>query len=333
MKLLRNPEIKKSLLWFGLFALAASVGAFVWNVYFGIYALAVCLLFIVVYLMIMRHRYKLISRLSESIDRLLHGDQSISFDDYKEGELGILQSELSKMTIRLREQQQHLQDDKIYLSDSIADISHQIRTPLTSINLIVSFLSEPDITVERRLTLTRELFSLLSRIDWLITTLLKMSKLDAGTVQFKKEDISLESLVQKSASPVLVPIELRGQELSVEAEGNFQGDVAWTIEAIGNIIKNCMEHTPKGGRIAVVAKDTALYSEIVISDNGFGIDKGDLPHIFKRFYKGKDSGDNSFGIGLALARMIVTAQNGILKAENGANGGAVFTMRFYKGTV
>ena len=333
MKLLRNPEIKKNLLCFGLFTLFASIGAFVWNAYFGIYTLAVCFLFVVIYLMIMYHRYKRISRLSESIDKLLHGDQSISFDDYKEGELGILQSELSKMTIRLREQQQHLQDDKIYLSDSIADISHQIRTPLTSINLIVSFLSEPDITVERRLTLTRELFSLLSRIDWLITTLLKISKLDAGTVQFKREDIALETLVQKAASPVLVPIELRGQSFSVNAEGSFQGDVSWTVEALGNIIKNCMEHTPEGGRIEVVAKDTALYSEIIISDNGSGIDKEDLPHIFERFYKGKDSGDNSFGIGLALARMIVTAQNGTLKAENGVNGGAVFTMRFYKGTV
>ena len=113
MKLLRNPEIKKNLLCFGLFTLFASIGAFVWNAYFGIYTLAVCFLFVVIYLMIMYHRYKRISRLSESIDKLLHGDQSISFDDYKEGELGILQSELSKMTLRLREQQQHLQDDTL----------------------------------------------------------------------------------------------------------------------------------------------------------------------------------------------------------------------------
>lgn len=333
MRLFRNPEIKKSLLLFGLFSVAVSIGAFIWNPYFGIYTVAVCLLFILSYLTIMYRRYKRIARLSERIDKLLHGDQSISFDDYTEGELGILQSELSKMTIRLREQQQRLQDDKIYLSDSIADISHQIRTPLTSINLIVSFLSEPDISDERRLALTRELFSLLSRIDWLITTLLKISKLDAGTVLFKEESLSLEELIQKASSPVLVPIELRGQDLTVTAEGNFNGDIAWTCEAIGNIIKNCMEHTPEGGRITVVAKETALYAEIVITDNGSGIDKEDLPHIFERFYKGKNSGDASFGIGLALARMIVTSQNGTLKAENGYDCGAVFTMRFYKGTV
>ena len=149
------------------------------------------------------------------------------------------------MTIRLREQQQHLQDDKIYLSDSIADISHQIRTPLTSINLIVSFLSEPDITVERRLTLTRELFSLLSRIDWLITTLLKISKLDAGTVQFKREDIALEALVQKAASPVLVPIELRGQSFSVHAEGSFQGDIFSSVVMSQSIRESNENNSPE----------------------------------------------------------------------------------------
>ncbi|MBQ8849183.1 MAG: HAMP domain-containing histidine kinase [Clostridia bacterium] len=333
MKLFRNPEIKKSLLCFGALSLAVSVGAAFINILFGVYTLAVCMLFIGLYLLVMRRRYKRIAMLSESINKLLHGNNGISFESYTEGELGILQSELSKMTVRLREQQQRLQDDKIYLSDSIADISHQIRTPLTSINLIVSFLSEPDLSEEKRIELTHELFSLLSRIDWLITALLKISKLDAGTVQFKHESLSLSELIQKSVSPVLVPIELRGQELSVKADGAFIGDIAWTCEALGNIVKNCMEHTPEGGRIEIAASETALYSEIIVSDSGSGIDKDDLPHIFERFYKGKNSGDGSFGIGLALARMIVTAQNGTLKAENRQSGGAIFTIRFYKGTV
>ena len=333
MKLFRNPEIKKSLMCFGLITLLASIGAFAWNVAFGIYTLALCLLFVVFYLLIMRARYRRIAELSESIDKVLHGDDGISFDRYTEGELGILQSELGKMTVRLREQRQRLQDDKVYLSDSIADISHQIRTPLTSINLLVSFLSEPDISEARRIDLTHELFGLLSRIDWLITTLLKLSKLDAGTVRFKTEKRSLEEVIRSAAAPVLVPMELRGQALYVKADGTFSGDVAWTCEALGNVIKNCMEHTPEGGRIEVLATETALYSEITVADNGTGIDQEDLPHIFERFYKGKNAGDNGFGIGLALARMIVTAQNGTLKAENKQSGGALFTMRFYKGTV
>jgi len=196
MKLFRNPEIQKSLLLFGVLSLTATVGAFLWRVAFGFYVLALCAIFLTIYLLVMQKRYQTISSLSDCVDRILHGEEGISFDQYAEGELGILQSELSKMTVRLREQQQRLLDDKIYLADSIADISHQIRTPLTSINLLVSFLSEPELSKERRLTLTRELVQLLSRIDWLITTLLKISKLDAGTVRFRQDSIPLEELIR-----------------------------------------------------------------------------------------------------------------------------------------
>ena len=145
------------------------------------------------------------------------------------------------MTVCLREQQQKLINDKKYLADSLADISHQIRTPLTSINLLVERLSASGLTDECRHQLTNELYELLDRIDWLITTLLKISKLDAGTVSFNKETVSLESLIKRSCSPLLIPVELRGQELILRAEGDFYGDPAWTSEAVGNIVKNCKE--------------------------------------------------------------------------------------------
>lgn len=228
---------------------------------------------------------------------------------------------------------QKLISDKEYLADSLADISHQIRTPLTSINLLVERLSASGLTDECRHQLTNELYGLLDRIDWLITTLLKISKLDAGTVQFNKETVSMETLINKSCAPLLIPIELRGQELIIRAEGNFYGDPAWTSEAVGNIVKNCMEHTPDGGKIEIEAAENALYSEIIIKDNGTGISPEDLPHIFERFYKGKDSDGKSFGIGLALSRMIIAGQKGTVKAENRKNAGAMFTLRFYKGTV
>ena len=128
-------------------------------------------------------------------------------------------------------------------------------------------------------------------------------------------------------------MELRGQELIIRAEGDFYRDLAWTSEAVGNIVKNCMEHTPDGGRIEINAAENALYSEIIIKDNGTGISSEDLPHIFERFYKGKDSDGKSFGIGLALSRMIITGQGGTVKAENRKPAGAMFTIRFYKGTV
>ena len=333
MKLFRNPELLRTFLLYLVLTTAAVIAAFMMAISFGWLMLAVCAVFIGIWLLHTARRYRRIAELSADIDRILHGEDHVSLNDYAEGELGILQSEVHKMTIRLREQKQSLVDDKIYLADSLADISHQIRTPLTSINLLVSFLSEPGISDERRGELTRELYSLLSRIDWLITTLLKMSKLDAGTAQFKEETVPMAELIRKSTESVAIPMELRGQELNVIADGNFTGDMVWTSEAITNIVKNCMEHTPDGGVVSVTATDNPLFAEIIISDNGRGIAKDDLPHIFERFYKGKNSADNSFGIGLALARTIITTQNGTIKAENILPHGAKFTIRFYKGTV
>ena len=333
MKLLKNKEVRKALLWQLLISAAACTVCFFFDVRAGLTAVVLSLLLMLIFCISTYKRYQRISSLADDIDQVLHGNSSIDFDSYSEGELSILHSEIYKMTVRLREQQQKLLSDKEYLADSLADISHQIRTPLTSINLLVERLSATGLTDECRHQLTNELYELLSRIDWLIITLLKISKLDAGTVSFNKETVSLEALIKRSCSPLLIPMELRGQELIIRAEGDFYGEPAWTSEAVGNMVKNCMEHTPDGGRIEINAVETALYSEIVIKDNGTGISPEDLPHIFERFYKGKDSDGKSFGIGLALSRMIIAGQKGTVKAENRKNAGAMFTLRFYKGTV
>lgn len=333
MKLLKNKDVLKTLILQLVIGAIASIVGFIFNEAAGVLAVFLSVGFIVVYYITTYNRYKQLACLSEDINKILHGDNTISFDDYTEGELSILKSEIQKMTVRLREQQQRLMDDKVYLADSIADISHQIRTPLTSINLLVQFLSKPDLSEDKKRQHIMELKRMLSRIDSLITALLKISKLDAKTVRFNPQNISLEELIRKSCEPLLVPFELRGQELAISAEGEFFGDLPWTSEAVGNIVKNCMEHTPEGGKVEVVAVENPIYSEIVITDNGTGIDKDDLPHIFERFYKGKNSGDNSFGVGLALARMIITGQGGTIKAENRKDKGAKFTIRFYKGTV
>ena len=333
IKLLKNKEVTKTLLLQLVVAAAGCIACYTVSSRAGIIAVILSAFLILIQYISTYKRYRKISALASDINLVLHGDSAISLGNYAEGELGILHSEIYKMTICLREQQRKLLTDKVYLSDSIADISHQIRTPLTSINLLVQLLSEPNLSEERRLQLAQDLYGLLSRIDWLITTLLKISKLDAGTVQFKQEKVSMETLINKSCAPLLVPIELRGQELVINADGDFTGDVSWTCEAIGNIVKNCMEHTPAGGRIEIGTSDNALYTGILICDNGTGIAKEDMPHIFERFYKGKDSDDKSFGVGLALSRMIITGQKGTIKAENRTPTGAKFSIRFYKETV
>lgn len=333
IKLFKNKEVRISL--FLQIIISAIVTYYIFTLHntAGLVTLALSVILMGINLVSTYHRYKRINKLSESINKILHGDNTIEIENYSEGELGILHSEIYKMTIRLREQQQKLINDKVFLADSIADISHQIRTPLTSINLIVELMSNPNITDEKRIKHLRDLKGLLNRIDWLIVALLKMSKLDAGTVNFNKETVTMTEFLSKACSPLLVPIELRGQELSVKAEGTFTGDISWTCEAVGNILKNCMEHTPEGGKLEIIAGENPIYSEIIITDTGCGISKEDLPHIFERFYKGDKSNDKSFGIGLALARMIITSQNGTVKAENLKEKGAKFSIRFYKATV
>ena len=331
MKFFRNPEIRLSLVWhFSLFFGAVLLG-------FCFPSRAVILIIVFSFLFIGSHywitwrRYRRLAQLAREIDHMLHSQIPVQFEKYREGELSILENELSKMTLKLSEQAAALADDKKFLADSMADISHQIRSPLTSSNLILSLLMEPDLPSVKRKKLLQELAQLLSRIDWLVESLLKMSKMDAGTVCFQQAPVNVRAFIRQAAEPLMIPMELREQTFSIQEESGveFTGDQAWSQEAILNILKNCMEHTPPGGCIQVFFSQNAIYTEIVIEDNGPGFDREDLPHLFERFYKGKNASSQSVGIGLALARMVVSRQNGTLKAENRPEGGARFTIKFY----
>jgi len=332
MGFFRNQEIKKSLGFYLFLSVFISTLGFLISVSSGILAMSACLVFVIAHFRATYVRYLEISKLSDEIDAVLHNKATLKISGYREGELSVLRDEIYKMTLRMREQMAALSSDKTYLSNSIADISHQIRTPLTSINLIVSFLQKPKLEDKRRLDLSMEMIALLTRIDCLITALLKISKLDAGRANLKKELVSVRELINSAIEPFAIPMELRDQKLLIIDEGNesFMGDLSWSNEAIGNILKNCMEHTPASGTIKVFISENALYTEIIISDSGNGFNPEDLPHLFERFYKGKNSSDQSVGIGLALSRMIINEQQGTIKAENNIHGGAQFTLRFYK---
>lgn len=335
MKFFRNPEMKKIIFLYILITFTAFGIGFWIDLRCAIFAVTISIIFSTVHLMADFFRYKKLSDLSYQINEILHGQDKYDLSSYAEGELAILQSQIFKMTIQLRQQASILKKDKGYLTDSIADISHQIKTPLTSINIIASFLAEPDITGERRMQLTSELMRMLSHVDWLITTLLKMSKFDADTVKFQNEVVNIDELIKEASISIAIPMDLRNQKFiaKIQQGVTFIGDFAWSGEAIANILKNCMEHTPSGGQIVVLADENAIYSEIVIIDNGNGIAKEDLSHIFERFYKGENSSNQSVGIGLSLAKMIITRQNGTIKVENNQTVGAKFIIRFYKGIV
>ncbi len=330
MTFFRNPEIQKGCFFF----LFVDIVIIIIGILVGgwIPAMIACILFDFLFLIITYQRYQQIRSLSHEIDQLLHGAKDIDFRRYQEGELAILQNEIAKMTACLNDQAEALRNDRQYLKNSIADISHQLKTPLTSIHLILSLLEQSDITEQRRRELVQEVKGLARKIDWLITALLMLSKLDAGVAEFKREPISVLEVIQKAVEPIAITMELRGLlfHLQCERQIYFTGDFSWSAEAIGNILKNCMEHTPSGGTISVKAIDNELYTEIIIRDTGIGIDPEDLPHIFERFYRGKHSSIHSVGIGLALSRQIIGQQDGTIKAENAPDGGAKFTIRFYK---
>ena len=284
------------------------------------------------YLYFTSRRYQKIDLLTKEVDQVLFQDQFTPISQYEEGELSILRTQIHKMNLKLQENQSALQKEKVHLVESLQDISHQVRTPLTTLFLLAERMKEEDLPVHRRRSLLQEEVRHLRQIDWLIGSLLKMAKLDADTAVFEKKKVRVEELLLKALDPLRIPLELRNQEvlLHLEPGASFQGDLSWSAEAVTNLMKNAMEHMEPGKKIVVEARENVLFTEVVLKDQGPGIPEEDLPHLFERFYKGKNAKENSVGIGLALSRMIFTKQNGTLKAENALEGGAKFTLRIYK---
>lgn len=279
-----------------------------------------------------RWRYRELAKLSSYLREISNGNDTLDVRDNQEGELSILKNDIYKVTLMLSEHRSLLQRDKIQLTDAISDISHQLKTPLTSMTVMADLLSAPDLPPVKRTEFTHHIRIQLERIDWLVSSLLKLSKMDAKTIQFKKDQIPLKNLIQKALEPVMIPMDIKGQTVSIEGDDDvsFVGDFNWTAEAVINILKNGVEHTPEGGAIAITFSENALFTEIVIANNGKGIPKEDLPYIFKRFYKGKNASEGSIGIGLAMAHSIIASQNGVIDVTSDNEKGTQFRIKFYK---
>ena len=281
---------------------------------------AILMLFIGYHFFVELRRYKTIAKLNENLDEMLHRRRHTIFEDCEEGELAILATNLNKLVRNLREQVDMEQLSKKQLADAMADISHQ----------------KDGLEKEKEMEAIVEITKLTSKIEWLIYALLRIAKLDAGAITLKQEEISLALLLKETEEHLAIPMELRGVQFVYEKDDSIKAtiDKSWTLEAVENIVKNCMEHTLEGGRVKAKVSENPIYSEIRITDTGVGIAKEDLPHIFERFYKGKNSDKNSVGIGLALAKQIVNAQNGTIIVQNRKNKqGAEFCIRFYKTVV
>lgn len=277
-------------------------------------------------------RYREIDKLSTYLQKISSGDYTLDVRDNHEGELSILKSNIYKVTLRLAEQSELLKQDKIHLTEAISDVSHQLKTPLTSMTVMVDLLSDPKLPPEKRVEFTRNISTQLERIEWLVSSLLKLSKIDAGTAVFKQKKIKVEQLISMALDPIKIPVEIKEQIILISGEEDvtFSGDLNWTVEALVNLIKNCVEHTPQGGTIELSYAENVLFTEITIRDNGKGISKEDIPYLFNRFYKGKGASEDSIGIGLAMAYSIIANQNGHLDVTSELGQGTTFLIKFYK---
>lgn len=329
--MLRNREFRQFSILFFLIAAASVTLGFAINRLAGILAISSAAAFGTAFFAFTKARHKSIAQISDQIDLVLHNADHLYIGESDEGELSILQSEIIKMTLRIREQNDALKKEKEHLADSLADIAHQLRTPLTSVNLILSLLENNPDENERK-ALIREIKELFVQMDWLLTSLLKLSRLDAGIVVFQGEQIDMNTLISAALHPFLIPMELHdiGVHKDVPKGIIIQGDFGWLSQAIQNILKNCMESAGDNGKIEIVCTDNPLFTEITIRDSGAGFEKEDLPCLFERFYRGKKANATGYGIGLALCKMIITRQGGTITAKNHPQGGAIFALRFPK---
>lgn len=329
--MLRNKELRRLALLFAAVALTAGGLGWALQPAAGLLALGTAAACAALFWLFTAARYRRIAGISLEIDKVLHGAESLVIGSGEEGELSILESEVNKMTARIREQNDALRREKAHLADALADIAHQLRTPLTSLNLILSLLKNDPPEAERR-SLLREAQEAFAHTDWLLNALLKLSRLDAGIVVFQKEPVEVAELVQTALRPFLISLELHDIRLQVEVPKGIHvlGDPAWLAEALGNILKNCIETAGDRGTLHIACQDTLLYTGLTLRDSGRGIAPEDLPFLFQRFYRGKDAGATGYGIGLALSKTILTRQGATITAKNHPQGGALFTIRFPK---
>ena len=277
--------------------------------------------------------------ITKYIEEINKGNYSLNIQDNSEDELSILKNELYKITIMLKEQSENSLKDKLQLKKSLEDISHQLKTPLTSITIMLdNLIDTQSMDEDTRNNFLKSIYREIANINFFIQALLKLSKFDANSIKFNSKEKKMKDIVEEAKQNVAIICDLKNIEIEakeIENDNNkvdptVNCDFKWQVEAITNILKNCVEHSKLNTNIYISYSENSLYSEIVIKDNGTGIDKQELKHIFERFYKGKNSSKDSVGIGLSLAKTIIEKDNGYITVESEIGKGTRFSIRYLK---
>lgn len=296
--------------------------------------IVVFLLFLLLFLFIYFWRDRKIKReihvINGYLQDILNDRYELNIAEYNENELSVLKNDIYKVTIKLKELSSYEQKEQQFLMNTLEDISHQLKTPLTALMITNDILMNHDLTEEERLDFLRKESKELEKMEWLITTLLKLSKLDSGQVKFKKEKVKAETLIDDALESLLISLELKHVTIiKKNLDFNLFCDILWMREALTNVLKNACEHSLENGKITITGDDNPVYKSISITDNGVGIKKSDIKNIFKRFYS-TSSSKNSMGIGLNMARIIIEKHNGKIEVESEVGKYTTFKIIFIK---
>lgn len=291
------------------------------------------ILWMAVIFVYLRKRDRKINQITQYINQIKNRKYDLDINENSEDELSNLKNELYKITIMLKEESEISKKDKDNLKMSVEDISHQLKTPLTSITIMLDNLKDnPNMDENTKQKFIFEISKQIDWINWLVISMLKLSKLDANVVQFYEEKINLKKFIDEIIKNLEIPIEIKEQQIDIEGNesASFVGDYKWQQEAVTNIIKNCIEHNKENGKIYIKYEENTLFTKITIRDEGEGMTKEDLKHIFERFYKGQNSSENSVGIGLALAKNIIEKNNGMISCKSELDKGTEFVIKYMK---
>lgn len=294
-------------------------------------------LFSVLYMAIifiyLKQRDKKINQITQYINEIKNRKYDLNINENSEDELSNLKNELYKITIMLKEESEISRQDKENIKMSVEDISHQLKTPLTSIMIMLDNLKDnPNMDEDTKQKFIFEISKQVDWINWLVISILKLSRLEANVVKFSDNKINVKKFIDEIIGNLEIPIEIKNQKISIEGDedASFIGDYKWQQEAITNIIKNAIEHNKENGKITIKYEENVLFTKITIIDEGQGIAKEDLKHIFERFYKAQNSSDNSVGIGLSLAKNIIEKNNGMINCKSEIGNGTEFIVKYMK---
>ena len=293
--------------------------------------LIICLVYLTIIINNDKKKDKEINEVIKIIEEINNKNYSFKMKDINEEDLSLLKNEIYKTTIMLNEISEISKKDKKELEESLEDISHQLKTPLTSILIMIdTLLDDEDMDQNTREDFLRNMKREVMNINFLVKSILKLSRLDTNTVKFISKKESVKEIINEAILNVSLLSDLKNVKIETNLSDSFiTCDYKWQIEALTNILKNSIEHSYENNKVLIESSENNAYVKIIIKDFGTGIAKEDINHIFERFYKGKDSDYDSIGIGLALSKSIIEKQNGKISVES-SDDGTIFTIKYFK---